>query len=170
MADNERSRAAAALLRRAANLLNPSNPSNQSSSSTARIVIEDTSESDTNTIDAAASTSSATLTNPPRPSIQPTASLSLSGQSSTSGSRNPVLNEEFQRLFAPYNRQNNTRVILQPTAKRSRSNSYGQTGQSRYFKPQDTWTHDFICLANHEQRCVPTRMEKIKLQNAGLGR
>ena len=65
----------------AANLLNPSNPRNQSSSSTARIVIEDTSESGTNTIDAALSTSSATLTNPQRLSVQPTTSPSLSGQS-----------------------------------------------------------------------------------------
>ena len=61
-------------------------------------------------------------------------------------------------------------MISNPAAKRSRSNSYGQTGQSRYFKPQDTWTHDFIFLANHEQRFVPTRIENIKLQNAGLGR
>ena len=28
----------------------------------------------------------------------------------------------------------------------------------------------FFCLGNHEQDCVPTRMEKIKLQKAGLGR
>ena len=168
MADNERSRAAAALLRWAADLLNPSNPSNQSSSSTTRIVIEDT-ESNTSTIDAGPSTSSAIFTSPSRPSVQPTASPSLSGQSSSGGLRNPISNEEFQRLFAPYNRQNSTRMISQPVAKCSRSNSYGQTGQSRYFKPQDTWTHDFICLANHQERCVPTRVEKMKLQNAGLG-
>ena len=66
MADNERSRGAAALLRRAANLLNPSNPSNQSSSSVARIVIEDT-ESNTSTNDTAPSTSSAIFTSPSQP-------------------------------------------------------------------------------------------------------
>ena len=36
-------------------------------------------------------------------------------------------------------------------------------GQGRYFKPQETWTHDFFCLANHVQNCVPTRMEKNEI-------
>ena len=89
--------------------------------------------------------------------------------STASTSSNALNQEEFRRLFAPYNRTNNSSLVHQRPAfaKRGRSNSWGQT---RYFKPQDTWTHDFFCLTNPEQQCVPTRTEKLTLQSAGLGR
>lgn len=87
----------------------------------------------------------------------------------TPGTR-PFVHEEFRRLFVPYNSNaaNSHRAqIHQPPAKRSRGNSWGAT---RHFKPHDTWTHDFFCLSNRQQRCVLTRVEKSRLQKAGLGR
>ena len=89
-----------------------------------------------------------------------------------SSAANPLVpapaNKEFQRLFAPYNTANNSSLVRQPPAKRARPNcSWGPTC---YFKPQNSWTHKFFCLANNSQRCVPTRTEKSKLQKAGLGR
>ena len=42
--------------------------------------------------------------------------------------------------------------------------------KTRFFKANGTWTHDFFCLDKTRHRGVPTRTEKLKLQNAGLGR
>ena len=53
----------------------------------------------------------------------------------------PLVNDEFRRLFALYNRANNSSLVHQPPAKRGRGNSWGPT---RSFKPQDTWTHYFF--------------------------
>ena len=74
-------------------------------------------------------------------------------------------NKEFQHLFAPYNTANNSSLVRQPPAKRAQPNC--SCGPTRYFKPHDSWTHEFFCLANNLQRCVPTR---TVLQKAGLGR
>jgi hypothetical protein len=88
-------------------------------------------------------------------------------QQATTSRPRASTHDEFRRLFAPYNRANNSSLVQQPPAKCGRGNSWGQT---RSFKPQDTWTHEFFCLANPLQTCAPARAEKFKLQNAGLGR
>ena len=144
MADNEISLAAADLFRQAANLLNPSNPSNQSSSNTARIVIEDT-ESE-----------QALLTLLHVHQVQFTSpcnhQLSLHHHNHYLVNHQVVVYKilSSMRTFKDY-----LLLKIGKTIQCSRSNSYGQTGLSEYFKSQDTWTHDFICLANHEQRCGP---------------
>ena len=159
MGENQaKNREAAALLRRAANLLN--------TDSSGSISIGSSCPSSSDQTDQAASRAaqqSPQLNNISQ--VQP-AQASLT-QAPTSSASSSVSHEEFRRLFAPYNRANNGRMLCQPPAKRGRANSWGQ---GRYFKPQETWTHDFFCLANHVQNCVPTRMEKMKLQKAGLGR
>ena len=38
------------------------------------------------------------------------------------------------------------------------------------FQVKETWTHEFFCLAETCAIRVPTRLEKINLQNSGLGR
>ena len=38
------------------------------------------------------------------------------------------------------------------------------------FQVKETWTHEFFCLASTRATCVPSRAQKIALQNAGLGR
>ena len=35
---------------------------------------------------------------------------------------------------------------------------------------KETWTHEFICLGNPDQKTVPSRLQKLELQSAGLGR
>lgn len=69
-----------------------------------------------------------------------------------------ISNDEFRRL-APYHRANNNRLVHRPAAKRGRNYSWRQTR----FKPQDTWTQDFFCLANPLQNSSPTKTEKSKV-------
>ena len=150
--DRSKSHEAAALLRRAASILTQNFSENQGSSSqnvrnnNIGNIVQNTAHQ-----------------------IQQPAVSEQATCSTASTSSNALNQEEFRRLFAPYNRTNNSSLVHQRPAfaKRGRSNSWGQT---RYFKPQDTWTHDFFCLANPEQQCVPGRTEKLMLQSAGLGR
>ena len=86
--------------------------------------------------------------------------------------------ENFRQLFAPYSNsrlssspsaslgQGRARTLSDPPNKRRKSNQ--RSGCSIVMK--DTWTHDFMCLANHVQHTQPTRREKLSLQAAGLGR
>ena len=151
--DRSKSHEAAALLRRAASILTQNFSENQGSSS------QNVRNNNIGNI----------VQNTAHQIQQPAVSEQATTCSTASTSSNALNQEEFWRLFAPYNRTNNSSLVHQRPAfaKRGRSNSWGQT---RYFKPQDTWTHDFFCLANPEQQCVPTRTEKLTLQSAGLGR
>jgi hypothetical protein len=87
--------------------------------------------------------------------------------------------ENFRQLFAPYSNnrlssspsaslgQGRARALSDPPNKRRKSN---QSRSGRSIVMKDTWTHDFMCLANHVQHAQPTRREKLSLQAAGLGR
>ena len=37
-----------------------------------------------------------------------------------------------------------------------------------FFKPRETWTHDFTCLSYSQQAVAPSKQMKWKLQQAGL--
>ena len=39
-----------------------------------------------------------------------------------------------------------------------------------FFKPRETWTHEFLCLSYTLQEVVPSKEMKWKLQAAGLGK
>ena len=39
-----------------------------------------------------------------------------------------------------------------------------------FFKPRETWTHDFTCLSYSQQAVAPSKQMKWKLQPAGLGK
>ena len=68
--------------------------------------------------------------------------------------------------FAPYrnnNTQNNSSSSSISTSRRRRS-------QRATRRVKDTWTHEFLCLGNPNQRTVPSVQKKIELQSAGLGR
>lgn len=41
---------------------------------------------------------------------------------------------------------------------------------SVFFKPRETWTHEFLCLSYCRQEVVPSKEMKWKLQVAGLGK
>ena len=76
--------------------------------------------------------------------------------------------QNFRSLFSSYNRgsfrPNSARGSLAPPPKRKRNSTLSQ------FVPKDTWTHDFLCLADRYQDYQPTRGQKCELQLAGLGR
>ena len=38
------------------------------------------------------------------------------------------------------------------------------------FQVKETWTHEFLCLGSTRATCVPSHVQKIASQNAGLGR
>ena len=159
---------AAALLRRAASLLTQRNSRNTTSNNnvaeTSHATIHTATESlnsqnQSVNVEMVQSNQSVIHTSRPGP-------MSWSTNRATSCHVNES-NEEFRRLFAPYNAANNGRLCQQPPTKRSRPYAWGKT---RFFKANDTWTHDFFCLDKTRHRGVPTRTEKLKLQNAGLGR
>jgi len=86
--------------------------------------------------------------------------------SSTSTENRSLAN--FRSLFTRYRTAlpspslGQARPSAGPPTKRKRGNGG--------FVVKETWTHDFICLANHCQSHVPSRSEKFQLQDAGLGR
>ena len=156
MADKRcvKSREATALLQRAASLLTeePTQPQLVSGNTT-------TTDVQTNeTMPSHASTSVNPTNNSASNASNP---VPLTAQTSTS------VHDEFRRLFAPYSNANNGSLVWGPPPKRSKTNSWGPT---RYFKLKDLWTHKFMCLANPQQNCTPSRLEKSKSQKAGLGR
>ena len=53
---------------------------------------------------------------------------------------------------------------LQPRASSAPRPKGKRTGGPFFVK--ETWTHDFVCLANHQQ---PSRTENFQLQETGLG-
>ena len=168
MGENQaKNREAAALLRRAANLLNTDSFGSGNVGSSCPSSSTGSSDEANRQADQGGPRGAQRSPQINTSQVQPPAQLPQAATSSSSGSSSSVSNEEFRRLFAPYNRANNGRMLSQPPAKRGKANSWGQ---GRYFKPQETWTHEFFCLANHMQNCVPTRMEKMKLQKASLGR
>ena len=67
--------------------------------------------------------------------------------------------QNFRSLFAPYNSAG-VLCARPPPAKKSRVS----------FQVKETWTHEFFCLGSTTATCVPSRAQKIALQNAGLGR
>ena len=38
------------------------------------------------------------------------------------------------------------------------------------YKMKETWTHEFFCLSNQQQERVPSKAEKLQLQEYGFGR
>ena len=61
--------------------------------------------------------------------------------------------KNFRPLFAPY----------------SAACSSSASARPRTFQVKETWTHDFFCLGSTQAASVPSRAQKIALQNAGLG-
>ena len=69
--------------------------------------------------------------------------------------------ENFRSLFSPYG-SSATNTWLRPPP--------GKKPKKGHFQVKETWTHEFFCLSRTNATGVPSRMEKIKLQNSGLGR
>ena len=81
------------------------------------------------------------------------------------GASNVLTN--FRNIFAPYNRP--SRMPLTSTFQPRRKALKPRQG-GLFFQPKETWTHEFFCLALKNQERVPSRAEKMELQDCGLGR
>ena len=81
--------------------------------------------------------------------------------------RDAAVMADFRNLFSPYAASASS--TLSRAQKPSRPPKRGSR-PSPYFKPKETWTHDFFCLASPQQDKVPVKSQKLELQAAGLGR
>ena len=81
--------------------------------------------------------------------------------------RDAAVMADFRNLFSPY--AATTSSSLSRVQKSSRPPKRGSR-PSPYFKPKETWTHNFFCLASPQQDQVPVKSQKLELQTAGLGR
>ncbi|KAK2572104.1 hypothetical protein P5673_002306 [Acropora cervicornis] len=68
--------------------------------------------------------------------------------------------QNFRSLYAPYSAACSSSASARPPAAK----------KPRTFQVRETWTHDFFCLGSTQAVSVPSRAQKITLQNAGLGR
>ena len=67
--------------------------------------------------------------------------------------------QNFRSLFSPYSAACSSSASARPPAAK----------KPRTFQVRETWTHDFFCLGSTQAVSVPSRAQKITLQNAGLG-
>ena len=77
----------------------------------------------------------------------------------------PSAVQRLRTIFAPYPRTSVSPASAYQRAQRPKTTSY-----KPYYAIKDTWTHEFFCLSEKNQSKVPSRSDKIQLQNCGLGR
>ena len=94
-------------------------------------------------------------------SLTPTSSLRPSTPS-LHGTQSVLQN--LRTIFSPYARATVSQASAYQRAQRPKL-SY-----KPYYPAKETWTHDFFCLGKCAQNRVPSRSDKIALQNCGLGR
>ncbi|XP_028407185.1 uncharacterized protein LOC114529572 [Dendronephthya gigantea] len=101
------------------------------------------------------------------PSTMPsTTSPSTTLPSSTPPSTTPPSTlQHLRTIFSPYARTRISPASAYQRAQRPKTISY-----KPYYAVKETWTHEFFCLSEKNQTNVPSRSEKIQLQNCGLGR
>ena len=85
--------------------------------------------------------------------------------STSQTARDSAVLSNFRDLFSPYG------SLASSSQKSQRPKSTPRRG-NRFtpYKPKETWTHEFFLLANPEQTILPNKSDRIKLQDAGLGR
>ena len=85
----------------------------------------------------------------------------------TTAATTPSRQVELVRMF-PFMRPTVTSTAKPSTSKDSFKPSYRTYPYQRY-KPKVSWTHTFVCLADKDEKSVPSREEKRILKEAGLG-
>jgi hypothetical protein len=105
------------------------------------------------------------------PSQSAASSYSNELSASTSNREQAVLSN-FRSLFALYrnNRGAANSSCFSTLQKASRPSTSRRTNRHVPYRIKETWTHEFICLENPDQKVVPSRNQKLNLQTAGLGR
>ena len=112
------------------------------------------------------STTSVTSVRTPRHTISQSTTNTSGAATNTSGTTTSEQQssralQNFRSLFAPYAASSRNNWSRPPLAKKTKKGP---------FQVKETWTHEFFCLAETCAIRVPTRLEKINLQNSGLGR
>ena len=72
----------------------------------------------------------------------------------------------FRKLFSPYGN------VLSSSSARSGPCASSRGSTKRRFQPykvKETWIHKFFYLSNQQQERVPSKAEKLQLQEYGLG-
>ena len=105
------------------------------------------------------------------PSQSAASSYSNELSASTSNREQAVLSN-FRSLFAPYRNDRGAAnsSCFSTLQKASRPSTSRRTNRHVPYRIKETWTHEFICLENPDQKVVPSRNQKLNLQTAGLGR
>ena len=102
----------------------------------------------------------------------PTTSFSNEGTTQSLPSSRPSTSRQVElvRLF-PFMRPTapSSGHITQPAARKEKSKPSLRYSPYQRYKPKVSWTHIFICLADSDQRSLPSREEKRVLKAAGLG-
>ena len=91
-----------------------------------------------------------------------------SNQSTSSTPSAPSAQSALQSLrtiFSPYVRTSVCPASAYQRAQRPKTATY-----KPYYAIKETWTHEFFCLSDKNQEKVPSRSDKLQLQNCGLGR
>lgn len=123
--------------------------------------------SSTDTTQNSAATGEGAVQHPQRSTSSTSSELSARPASvPRGGERTGNVMQNLRSLFAPYqcsagpssSTRNQSRP---PPAKKPKSG---------FFQVKETWTHEFFCLASKTAISVPNKLEKLKMQNAGLGR
>ena len=84
-------------------------------------------------------------------------------QQNNDSNRQGLIMQNFRNLFAGYSASswNQWGPSRPPSAKRQKSG---------FYVPKETWTHEFFCLADCAAESAPSRIDKLEIQLAGLGR
>ena len=102
----------------------------------------------------------------------PTTSFSNEGTTQSLPTSRPSTSRQVElvRLF-PFMRPTapSSGHITQPAARKEKSKPSLRYSPYQRYKPKVSWTHIFICLADSDQRSLPSREEKRVLKAAGLG-
>ena len=102
------------------------------------------------------------------PQRQPLLSPQSSSASLTVQVSGSSESREMARLF-PFNRQSaaaGPTISFHHTYKRFRP-SASSTGRKKAWKPKETWTHTFVCIAEADHWFILLREEKLVLKEAG---
>ena len=100
----------------------------------------------------------------------PTTSYSNQGTTTTLTTPRPSRQVELVRLF-PFIRPMvpSTSRTAPPATKQEKFKPTLRYSPYQRYKPKASWTHTFLCLADKDQKSVPSQDEKRVLKAAGLG-
>jgi hypothetical protein len=101
----------------------------------------------------------------PSPSTSNSSMQQVSCANGLNGGGSSRAMANFRSLFGKYSNSGSKRPFSSATPASKRFKTSSST-----YTVKETWTHNFLCLADRFQNEQPTRAQKVDLQAAGLGR